>query len=339
MIFRSHPPCGMGGWLLSSLALVAFAALAPAPSTAQPPAEATAATKVPAALVRVQAGSVTIRARDAAITQLLAEIARQSDLEVTVYGILSTRATVDIERLPMREAMDSLLRGLSFALRYQPPSTDTDDDDAHEGRSSTNHLWVFTKEGSQTTVLSGSKAEAPPPDTPPLTIAAIDRLLDQAEEADGLEGALDGLIAAALEAEKRSVRAEAVHGLGEFEHPDVVPVLEQALLDPEERVREAAIEALSNVGGADAAWALATALDDPSASLRREAIYALTDSDEQVARILVERALGDGHPSVREAAIEALEELAEASDEESDADSADTAEDEDEDDAEEEPGA
>ncbi len=301
----------------SLVATLALAALAATPTLAQPPSQATlpkAREEVVCSHVRVQTGSVTIQADDVAVVHLLEEIARQSDLKVTVYGALDARVTIDVELAPMREALERLLRGQSFALRYREP-TDATTADGSEGSS--NQLWVFPKEGGQATVLTANSGdEAPlPAKTVPTTLEAIARLLDQVEESGELEGTLDALAAAALSAEEQSVRAKAVYALGELENPDALPVLEQALSDPQERVREAAIEALSNVGSTDAAWALATALDDPSPSLRQEAIYALAEADEHVARTLLERALADEQPSVREAAEEALEELAEVDEE------------------------
>ncbi len=314
MITPPPPPRRLRGFVLGRLALATLATLVAPPSMAQPPAGIPTTTSRAKAQVQVHEGAVTIHAQEVELTHLLQEIARQSGLEVTVYGTLSARPAVHFDHLPMREAMATLLRGQRFALRYQPPSL------AAKGSPTvTNHLWIFPKEDGEATLLSGQQPKTLPQPSP-TTLAELTRLLDQAEEEDGLEGALDGVITAALEAEDKAVRAEAVRGLGEFDHPEVLPVLEQALLDPAAQVREAAIEALSNVGGTDAAWALATALDDPSADLRQEAIYALTELDEEVARTLLQRSLGDEQASVREAAIEALEDLGDLDGEDEDGD-------------------
>ncbi len=298
--------------LLAALAAVPTAAQSPADAKLPPSSEPEACTHVVVHGTVVNGTVVTIRAKDVAVVHLLEEIARHSDLRVTVYGALSARITLDLKQAPMREAVERLLQGQNFALRYAEPAPPRSGAaNGHATQSVTNQLWVFPEETGQATLMTGkADSESPRPTiATPTTLEAISQILDHADEPGGREGALDALAAAALSSEEVSVRAEAVHGLGELDDPNTLPVLGQALRDEEQQVRQAAIEALSDLGSADAAWELAPVLDDPSADLREEAIYALGEMDASVARILLERALADEEPVVREAAAEVLEEL------------------------------
>lgn len=120
---------------------------------------------------------------------------------------------------------------------------------------------------------------------------------------------LELLSAAARHDGDPAVREEAIQGLGEAGDAGFLPVLEDALADPERRVRRAAVEAAADVGGDGAAWVLAAALRDGDDLLREDAVYALGEIGGDVAVVVLEQALVDERPFVREAAAEVLEEL------------------------------
>ena len=88
------------------------------------PADARETERVPAtphALslhVEVSGGSVTVRARNVILRDLLEEIGRQSDLILDLQDPLDGRATLEFDRLPLPEALDRILRRHNFALQH-----------------------------------------------------------------------------------------------------------------------------------------------------------------------------------------------------------------------------
>jgi HEAT repeat protein len=125
--------------------------------------------------------------------------------------------------------------------------------------------------------------------------------------------------ATALAAAKRSVtavagpresgaRAEAAYALGESLGAAALPLLGEALGDPDQAVRFAAIEAIAGIGGDDAVLALAEALDAPDTATRLEVIDALGGMPGPLALQFLQQGLGDPDPVVRAAAAEWLAE-------------------------------
>lgn len=266
--------------------------------------------------VEVADRTVSVTAREATVGQLLAEIARQSGLAVDSEGPLDERADLELDRVPLREALHRILRGHNFVLLYvEPPSGVERASDALPNR-----LWVFSKRPDDPHAPSKSGAagrEASEADerllrlslaladaNAKVRLAAVTEMLDI-----GSDEAEAALAAAALLDPESSVREEAVYGLGEIGGEAGVAILEQALMDPERSVREAAVEAFTAIGGEDSAGALAVALNDEDASLREQAVYALGEVGGETAISLVHQALADEQDSVRDAAAEVLDEL------------------------------
>jgi HEAT repeat protein len=275
--------------------------------------------------VQIADNIVTVEARDVTVEALLREIARQSGLAVLLHDPLDERVTLELQGLPLSEAIRRILRDQSFALRYvgSPQSAENPNGEQPD------MLWVFSKRprDDHASLITRNARRAQGPDdslgTPdadegvvPLSLALADddvkvRLKAVSALIDiGGEQAAAALAAVTLSDKDASVREEAVYGLGEIGGETGMQVLEQALMDPDGRVREAAVEAFTDIGGSESARALAVALNNQDASLRAEAVDALGEIGGETAIRVLRQALADEQSFIREAAAEFLAELA-----------------------------
>ena len=252
--------------------------------------------------ISVDGGLLTVRALDVSLRDLLEAITLESGLAADLRGPLDERVTLELERLPMRQALRRILENRNFVLRYRGPSS---------AAGPAGELWV---------VASGSRgAPLPEPvaaykilthDWPGLASDDAGTRLATVSELAAAGDASETLAAVALYDADAAVREEAVYGLGTAVGEPGVPMLERALTDPAPRVRRAAVDALADRGGEESAWALAAALDDDDASLREQAVHALGEIGGEAAAALLRQALADEQDFVRQSAAEALAELA-----------------------------
>ncbi len=287
---------------------------------------------------------VTLKAHNVGVRDVLDEIARQSDLIVVSHGPLHGRLTLELERLPLFEALRRIMRGQSYLLHQAQAATGARIAN-HERRRT---LWVFSDGSavepghSQATGHSSSD-----------TASAIEVLQSQlmSDDIRVRQEAIKGLrrlkvneviaplsyaladedkkirvkaiyaladiggdnavatMAAAAGDENAWVRAETAYALGTLGGDTAIQILKLALNDADSDVRESAIEAFTDIGGGQSAEALAVALQDADASLRVEAVEALADIGGETAMRLLDQALEDQDNTVRKAANEALTEL------------------------------
>ncbi len=232
--------------------------------------------------VDVSGDLVTLTAYNAGVGDVLDEIARQSRLIVVSHDPLAHRLTLEIERLPLSEALNRIMRGQSYLL-YQAQAA-TGARNANHERPST--LWVF----------SGRSA-----DDPDQTQAAV-RFASDPEYAIKV-------LQAELMSDDIHVRQQAIKGLRRLEANEAIAPLSFALADENKEVRVMAIYALAHIGGDDAGAALATASGDENAWVRAESAYALGVVGGDIAIEVLKHALQDADSDVRQSAIEALTEI------------------------------
>ncbi len=287
---------------------------------------------------------LTLKAHNASVRDVLDEIARQSDLIVVSHGPLHGRLTLQLERLPLSEALRRILRGQSYLLHqaHAPSGARI----AIDERRST--IWVFSDESAAE--LGHHQAARRSSSDIALAIEALqsqlmsDDLRVRQEAIKGLRrlkvneviaplsyaltdedkkvrvkaiyaladiGGNDAAaaLAAASADENAWVRAETAYALGMLGSDTAIQVLKHALHDTDSDVRESAIEAFKDIGGGQSAAALAVSLQDADASIRVEAVEALADIGGETAMRLLDLASGDQDNAVREAANEALAEL------------------------------
>jgi len=287
---------------------------------------------------------VTLKAHNVGVRDVLDEIARQSDLIVVSHAPLHGRLTLELERLPLFEALRRIMRGQSYLL-HQAQAVAGARIVNHERQST---LWVFSDGSANdpgyteaanhfvwetTSAIEMLQSQLMSDDVrvrqdaikglrrlkvneviAPLSYALLDedkkvRVKAIYALADiGGDNAVAALAAAAGD-ENAWVRAETAYALGMLGGDTAIQVLKHTLHDPDSDVRETTIEAFTDIGGGQSARALAVALQDTDASLRVEAIEALADIGGETAMRLLDQALEDQDNSVRQAANEALVEL------------------------------
>lgn len=294
--------------------------------------------------VEISNDLVTLRAHNVGLHYVLDEIARRIDLMIVSHVPLDGRVTLELERLPLFEALRRILRGHSYLLHQARAATGASN--ANRGRSST--LWVFSDgsaDDSDHTQAAGHSSS----DTrsafevlqwelmsddirirqeaikglrrlktnevvAPLSYALADedrKVRVKAIYALAYIGGDDAVAALAATSgdENAWVRAETAYALGMLGGDTAIQVLKHALHDADSDVRESAIEAFTEIGGGQSAQALAVALQDTDASLRVEAVEALAEIGGKTALRLLDQALQDQDYAVRKAANEALTEL------------------------------
>lgn len=219
--------------------------------------------------VDVVAEEVSVDARNVRVGEVLEEIVRQSGLVLISYAPLSERITLQLERLPLSEALRRILRDRSFALQ----KTQT----GRRGK-----LWIFSSHPDRSNDVRSVQGarESFAWASGALTHPEKETRLDAVSVLGGVgnHNAAMALVTAALSDAAPEVREEALFTLGEIGDETSVPFLKLALGDPDADVREAALEALGEIGG------------------------------ESAMRLLRQTA-ASGHPSIRDAAAEVLDDL------------------------------
>lgn len=220
-------------------------------------------------------GLLSVRVEAMPLSVLVREIARLSDIELTAYEPLHGVTSIELDRLPLQEALRRVLRRRNYILLVPKSSSST-------GPS---RLWI----------LSEGDSDAP-------------SRFREVGDAVASQAAFTELEAALRNADVWE-REEAVDLLGESSDPRAIVPLRTALTDDNEGVRQIAISALARIGGVDAATALAIALSDEHTWLREEAVEALGRIGGPDSIRLLEQARRDEHLSVREGAAEMLARL------------------------------
>ena len=294
--------------------------------------------------VDVSDGLVTLKVHDVGVRDVLDEIARQSDLTVVSHNPLDGRLSLELERLPLSEALRRIMRDQSYLLYLAQAVTGVRN--ANHGRQST--LWVFSDGSANDSGHAGAASHSVREITSaievlqsqlmsddirirqeaikglrrlksneavaPLSVALADedrKVRVKAIYALAYIGGDDAVAALAATSgdENAWVRAETAYALGTLGGDTAIQVLRHALHDADADVRESAIEAFTEIGGGQSAHALAIALQDTDASLRVDAVEALGEIGGETALRLLNQASEDQDSAVRKAANDALAEL------------------------------
>ena len=239
-------------------------------------------------VVEVAHRLVTVQVRDAPLSEVLDEIARQTGLTIEGHAAIDSRMTIDLEQIRLEAALRLILEGQSYAVEFA--------------------LEAIPDKGEHIRVPQRLRISPDDPD-----VAARSWSPDDVADA-GLDGnTIDPTkIRAVLESSDDPWdREDAVEALAESGQPHVaVPLITVALIDRNEDVRLAAVEALATLGGDAAAKALQTALRDEESTIREAAIETLEAlGGEQAARSLAV-ALQDTDADLRERAVDALGNIA-----------------------------
>jgi HEAT repeats len=214
--------------------------------------------------IRVEAGIVTLKARDVSQRRILEGLAKQLNFELIVAGPLEEQRSLEIDGKPWEEALKKALAPASWAFVY----------DGSGGQARLAKVFVFPFKNdapSQGRPSSGpgrvAAATPAPRPAPDHQGHATPQLAEQGSDASTGEP---------LQAEDDETRALALVGLATTGGEQAIMALRQALQDREPWIRETAVEALAEIGGEQAIQGLQLALRDENEDVRKAAQEALT---------------------------------------------------------------
>ena len=275
--------------------------------------------------VQVDGGLVSVTARNIPVQNLLQEIATQTDLRVVQHVALDRVITLNLDRQPLPDVLDEILKNDSYQL-YQATSGEDEASNPVPGT-----LWIFSEGSSlapaatvffEAVILYGSfpeKKEAirelrrlgTPDAANTLSLALSDkdsRVRDAAFSAlskiDG-EEALAAIASASADSDPL-VRSEAANALSYANAESAVAYLNLAFNDPDPRVRMTVVEAFTDIPSEQAVAALSLALQDEDPAVRMHAVDALEEIGGEIAYQSLMRARSDEDPDVADAVNESL---------------------------------
>jgi len=203
--------------------------------------------------ISVRGSGITLHAREAPLTEVLAAVGRQTGVKMVLQGDLSARITETFVGVPIDEALRRLARGRSVVLIYGGASVASSDAPLVEvwmTASATDRpaaAVVERHEGNE----AGRRQQTSPPRDPMLTIAL------RSGPSDTKTQLIDELV--------RERGAYAAVGI----------LREAAVHDPDPRVRRGAARALASLTTPDALDAIRATLRDPHPGVRYEGELAL----------------------------------------------------------------
>ena len=231
--------------------------------------------------IAIDPESVSIKASNTSIRNVLEELSRQSKLVVISQDALDDLVTVDIDEATLAEAIRRLLRQKSFMLQQLSHAT------AYNIPVDSPYirLWILSP-GSNDGAHSWTTGTRPTNDSELIHYQIL-----------------------ALSDDSRD-RREAMVGFADIGGDIHISYLQHGLSDPDTRVRKEAIESVIEIGGEESLRALSTVLNDSDVGLRIAAVDAVGEIGGQEAIALLRLALNDSNDTVRETAAEWLTELA-----------------------------
>ena len=245
--------------------------------------------------VRVDDGLISLSAHNVSVQDVIDEIATQSDLRLVQHVALDRVITLNLDRQPLPEVFDEILKNDSYQL-YQATSVGDEASNPVPGT-----LWIFSEGSSlapaatvflEAVILHGSfleKKEA---------IRELRRL--------GTPDAANTLSLALSDKDSR-VRDAAFAALSKINGEEALAAIASASVDSDPWVRSKAANALSSSDTESAVQYLSLAFNDPDPRVRMTVVEAFTDIPSEQAVVALSLALRDEDPGVRMHAVDALE--------------------------------
>ena len=254
-------------------------------------------TTVGAVDITVAEGRISVTAENVPVQEVLDALAERSDLRVIQHTSIDREVGVQIDSLPLAEALDVVLDTRDSYLLFLPPANPADG-----GKSIPGTLWIFAAgtgkpyaiDFLETVLLRGRIGEKK---------EAIRTLRNEATPA-----AVQALSFALSDTDKR-VRDAAIEALGAIGSDDALAALASVAGTDNPVERAAVAHAMATSGGASALAYLDTALRDDDPRVRLAAAEALGDLGDGSGRSRIQAAMKDPDPAVRERAVEILEDL------------------------------
>jgi hypothetical protein len=267
---------------------------------------------------------LSVRAFDAPLSDIVAEVARLTGLKVVGQDKLQGRLTVEFADLSMLDALKTLLTDVNYFVQQEP--------EVDKGRIGL-ILRVHSMARADAVSLSAN---------PPLQVPALDALIESEEEdledekdeaADdpeieeenrqNLQAAqqlvLSGAFGSAatvnaleryMESENTEIRLEALKALSQRPMAVSLNPLLEALADDAIQVRRVAIDALGRASDPQSLLKVGLLLEkDPDISVRRNALRVLALRADPAATLHLQNAANDEDLIVRQAATHMLAEF------------------------------
>ena len=250
--------------------------------------------------IHLEAGLLTLETERVSVAEIVGAIGKRVGFEIIIVGDLGTPVTVSFEKVPVREALEKLLRDTDRILVYGKRDQNT-------GYRAIDKLWVFEKSrvalnsrrrgGDQAAFETVFRDETRHPDARTRSLA-IFRLSN--------DGATEPTLAALTEAllgdENALVRSRAAIALGKLNDERIVPALESALSDDHVTVRAQAIHALGEIDSMYAAMVLGDVLLHGTDDRERViAAWALAKHNSQLSNQYLDAVVNDPDQQVRAA--------------------------------------
>ncbi|MDH3632791.1 MAG: HEAT repeat domain-containing protein [Gammaproteobacteria bacterium] len=220
---------------------------------------------VPAEIrVEIENGQLNLEARDAPLHQVMHEIGKIAGFQTVLVGsfVEPLLVSVSFENLPVREAVERLVRAENRIIVFAPSTVDTGN-----------------KAIAQVLLLQAGT-------TPTDMTFAENQSIASGSEADVRAYKLAQLVAMLQPEQVEEVRIRAAMALGNFQDKRAVKTLESALFDNFPAVRLQAINALGRIGNEQASEALINLLrnGDTDEADKLSATRALSLHDTSNAR-------------------------------------------------------
>ena len=116
----------------------------------------------------IEGDLVTLEARSVPVEAVLSELARQSNLEIRAYGPIAEPISIELERVPLPEALHRILRNCDYALQYNS-------NDATEGSPTDKPhrtLWIY----STNREIDGQVKSSDDPQSSPIDVDSLNNV-------------------------------------------------------------------------------------------------------------------------------------------------------------------
>jgi hypothetical protein len=237
-------------------------------ATPEPPGIQSPSPDVSNPFVSYSKGRLTVRAVDVPVKDLIEEIRKKSGIiiELRNQKAAQKRVTVNLADLSPEQAVEDMLRGLSFALFYDGDRL--------------SQVVVLSADGSPPQ-LSLSRASSARPAPRPSPAASKPSPADSVPDFEELlERDRDKGLKAVKEAlanPDSEIKTAALEALADTEGEDVLPLLSGALRDPDPSFRMEVLEALADKGELQL---VRSALSDQNTEVREKAAELLKIEEE-----------------------------------------------------------
>jgi hypothetical protein len=234
--------------------------------------------------IALEAGRLTVSASGVSLRNLIERIGSRAGFEVVAVAAFDTRIdSWSIADVPLKQAVEGLLKGTSAVVAYGPPESDSE-----FGGIAAVYLLGGRPNGQSAQVQSSADTAGRLITLAPTQSNQI--LLDETQLQD------------------QEARIRSINRLAGLSDDITVDNLTFSLeFDPDPDVRKRAAQALADIGGEVAATALERGLGDGDASVRTQTVEFLAGiDDERITLWLGQMLMGDPDRAVKLAAAEAL---------------------------------